>query len=79
MLSRKEFGTMRIPVASARPATVKSACAGRRSMLRTAMRNVCDNQLPDAGPLDKGGTIFRRWLGAHGLGWRQFCRGVRRP
>jgi hypothetical protein len=36
---------MRIPVASAKPATVNSACIGRRSMLRRDAK-VCERKPP---------------------------------
>ena len=52
--SRKQFGTIRIPVANARPATVKNACIGFRSRLRTAIRKVCERTC-NARPLEQRG------------------------
>ena len=71
MPALKVLGRISSAVASARPATVKNACMGRRSRLRTAMRKEWESRRAMPGALDEGRAEIRRRLGAHRLGGRE--------
>ena len=60
---------MRIPVASANPATVKSAL--HRPALEIPHRDAegMGEEAGDAGAFDQGRAVVGRRLGPHGFGW----------